>query len=187
MMETDHIIPKSQGGTDDIDNAIPLCFECHAEVHLYNYDHPRGRTFRPIELKKYRQQWLEICKNHPSELVSERGRSHAGPLSSVLAELEFNEIVIENQKKISIPFEVQEFHNVVSSGILSIINQEVKQNILATYAQLKHVNELNRLTETRNSPFDGIQSLSLQSEYVAALEMIHATRDSILKFLGSNL
>lgn len=35
-METDHIIPDGQGGSNTIDNAIPLCFECHAKVHLYN-------------------------------------------------------------------------------------------------------------------------------------------------------
>jgi 5-methylcytosine-specific restriction endonuclease McrA len=31
-METDHIIPKEDGGSDDIDNAIPVCLECHAEI-----------------------------------------------------------------------------------------------------------------------------------------------------------
>ena len=32
-METDHILPQSEGGTDDVENAIPVCFECHAEIH----------------------------------------------------------------------------------------------------------------------------------------------------------
>jgi 5-methylcytosine-specific restriction endonuclease McrA len=37
-MELDHIIPREQNGSDTIDNAIPLCFECHAEVQdiLFN-------------------------------------------------------------------------------------------------------------------------------------------------------
>ena len=42
-METDHIQPKSEGEDDSIDNAIPLCFDRHLEVHLYNDKHPRGR------------------------------------------------------------------------------------------------------------------------------------------------
>lgn len=28
-----HIIPREEGGTDDIENAIPLCPNCHDEVH----------------------------------------------------------------------------------------------------------------------------------------------------------
>jgi 5-methylcytosine-specific restriction endonuclease McrA len=33
-IETDHMIPEGEGGSNDIDNAIPLCFECHAEGPL---------------------------------------------------------------------------------------------------------------------------------------------------------
>ena len=46
-IETDHIEPKEQGGDDSIENAIPVCFECHAEIHSYNDKHPRGRKFLP--------------------------------------------------------------------------------------------------------------------------------------------
>ena len=28
-IETDHIVPGHEGGPDDIDNAIPVCFECY--------------------------------------------------------------------------------------------------------------------------------------------------------------
>jgi hypothetical protein len=30
ILEVDHIIPKSKGGTDDIDNLIASCFECNS-------------------------------------------------------------------------------------------------------------------------------------------------------------
>jgi ATP-dependent DNA helicase RecQ len=30
---THHIIPRSSGGKDEPDNLIPLCNECHTEVH----------------------------------------------------------------------------------------------------------------------------------------------------------
>ncbi len=64
-METDHILPKAEGGTSDIDNAIAVCFECHAEIHSYNPKHPRGRKFRTEELRKHKEQWLELCKTRP--------------------------------------------------------------------------------------------------------------------------
>ena len=28
-----HILPKSLGGTDDEDNLVPLCFDCHEKIH----------------------------------------------------------------------------------------------------------------------------------------------------------
>jgi hypothetical protein len=46
-MELDHIEPRAEDGSDDIDNAIPVCFECHTGIHLYNNDHPHGRKYRP--------------------------------------------------------------------------------------------------------------------------------------------
>jgi hypothetical protein len=46
-IETDHIVTKADGGPDTMDNAIPVCFEYHAEIHSYNDKHPRGRKFRP--------------------------------------------------------------------------------------------------------------------------------------------
>lgn len=31
-VEVHHIVPTSQGGTDDFDNAVVLCFDCHADA-----------------------------------------------------------------------------------------------------------------------------------------------------------
>ena len=56
-IELHHITPRSEGGTDEIDNCVPLCFDCHAEVEHYNTKHPRGRKFTPGELKAHRDQW----------------------------------------------------------------------------------------------------------------------------------
>jgi len=56
-IELHHIIPASEGGTDVFDNAIPLCFDCHAEVKHYNPQHPRGRKFTERELRMHRDGW----------------------------------------------------------------------------------------------------------------------------------
>jgi hypothetical protein len=66
-MELHHIEQRADGVQDDsIDNAIPLCFECHAEVQMYNDSHPRGRKFRPDELRAHKRQWLQLCKEQPA-------------------------------------------------------------------------------------------------------------------------
>ncbi len=46
-----HIIPKSEGGNDSLDNAIALCFNCHADAGHYNPKHPRGTKYSPDELR----------------------------------------------------------------------------------------------------------------------------------------
>src|SRR5438045_7389586 len=52
-MELDHMHPVAEGGVSEIENAIPVCFECHAEIHAYNDKHRRGRKFQPSELRRH--------------------------------------------------------------------------------------------------------------------------------------
>lgn len=59
-IEAHHIVPQADGGTDDIDNGIPLCFDCHSEVESYNTRHPRGRKFTATELKRHRNNWFDL-------------------------------------------------------------------------------------------------------------------------------
>lgn len=62
-VEVHHIVPVSEGGADSSDNAITLCFDCHAAAGHYNPRHPRGTKFRPEELKKHRDLWHAIVAN----------------------------------------------------------------------------------------------------------------------------
>ncbi len=59
-----HIIPKGKSKSDDIDNAIPLCFDCHSEIGRYNKEHPMGNQYRPEELKARREQIYEEYTRH---------------------------------------------------------------------------------------------------------------------------
>jgi hypothetical protein len=58
-IETHHIKQPKNGGDDSLENCIPLCFDCHAEVGAYNPNHPKGRKFSESELKSHRKQWYE--------------------------------------------------------------------------------------------------------------------------------
>lgn len=53
-VEIHHIVPESEGGSDDIDNAAPLCAKCHADYG----DNPRKRT----EIREMRDWWYEQVK-----------------------------------------------------------------------------------------------------------------------------
>ena len=63
-IEIAHIIPKGKDESGDIDNAIPLCFDCHSEIGRYNDEHPKGNKYRPEELKARREQIYEEHTRH---------------------------------------------------------------------------------------------------------------------------
>jgi len=58
-IEIHHLIPREQNGDDSFENAIPLCFDCHANAGHYNSKHPRGTKYSVGELKKARTNWYE--------------------------------------------------------------------------------------------------------------------------------
>ncbi|MBI1993515.1 MAG: HNH endonuclease, partial [Deltaproteobacteria bacterium] len=125
-MELDHIDPKGENGPDTIDNAMPVCFECHAEIHAYNDKHPRGRKYRPEELKKHKEQWLELCKSSAAFLASIPPRTDVGPFQALMDELEFNRAVAATADDLPVIgaialFEVAMFDRCVSEGILSLL------------------------------------------------------------------
>lgn len=64
FIELHHIVPQSAGGSDDEDNAMPLCFDCHAKVGHYESTQPRGNKFKPGELKRRREQVYEEHTRH---------------------------------------------------------------------------------------------------------------------------
>jgi hypothetical protein len=64
-IEIAHIISKrKKESTGDIDNAIPLCFDCHSEIGRYNVQHPKGNKYRADELKARREQIYEKYTRH---------------------------------------------------------------------------------------------------------------------------
>lgn len=71
-IELHHIIPKEQGGTDNKENAIALCFDCHADAGHYNPKHPRGTKFSPTELRKHKIAWEDnVERGHVSKATTE--------------------------------------------------------------------------------------------------------------------
>ena len=74
MVEVHHIVPISKGGTDDPDNAIALCFDCHADAGHYNPNHPRGTKFSPEELRLARLIWHCAVSMNKIEMPQEEDR-----------------------------------------------------------------------------------------------------------------
>lgn len=62
-MEVHHIKQKAHGGDDTESNALPVCFDCHAEVGGYNADHPKGTKYKPVELVSRRDSLYQLVES----------------------------------------------------------------------------------------------------------------------------
>lgn len=68
-IEVHHVVQEADGGENNLDNAIPLCADCHADAGHYNPRHPRGTKFSPSELRKARDRWYQIVARGPVPIV----------------------------------------------------------------------------------------------------------------------
>lgn len=59
-IEVHHIEQEADGGTNTESNALPVCFDCHAEVGSYNPRHPKGTKYRPEELRARREALYKL-------------------------------------------------------------------------------------------------------------------------------
>lgn len=146
-MELHHVMYKASGGGDDIANAIPLCFECHAEVNHYNDSHPRGRKFTEEELLAHKQLWLDICKNHPEALISAPRDADVGPLEGMSLELSNNCDVLKQitegnswQEKIGCVLYNQEYLRSVAQGSLLLLPASLRKILNEAYTNVGRVN-----------------------------------------------
>ena len=184
-METHHIVP----GDNKIENAIPVCLECHAEIGSYNENHPIGRKFTPKELTQHKKQWLDICKDHPEILVKSYMRSDVGPLNALLDELEFNAVVAQDQNvmTISCQFQNSQFKRAVQLGSISILRDELKTAINKVYVSMGRANNYISAAIDKNigtDPFN--KQISYALNFIKEAEpLIHSAIEELLKFLGS--
>jgi hypothetical protein len=63
-IEVHHIHEESEGGENTFNNAIPLCFNCHADMKSYDFQHPKGNKYSESELKQHRDLWYEKIKGN---------------------------------------------------------------------------------------------------------------------------
>jgi hypothetical protein len=145
-IEVDHIEGASTDGTGSASNAIPLCFECHAEVHHYNSQHPKGRRFQASELRSHRDQWLRLCSERPDMFVHAQPSPEAGSLQRLLSELEFNRILAGDEHPggpLVRPgglFEVAQFRRAIADGTFDWLSEPLKSAIHEAYRAVFAVN-----------------------------------------------
>jgi len=188
-IETDHIEPRAESQNDSIENAIPVCFECHAEVHSYNVNHPRGRKFTAEELRGHRDQWLTLCRESPEILVSAIRDRDVGPLQSLYDELEFNKTVgIRSKTKHGAQFLNTQFLRAVQEGAISILEEPLKRAILEAYAAMSHANQhvFAEATQDTRAHGDGRNEINVREGINESIPLIDKALDELAKFLASD-
>ena len=138
-MEVDHIESATGHDSGEISNAIPLCFECHAEVHHYNPQHPKGRRFAPSELRGHRDQWLRLCADRPEMFVHALPAPEAGSLERLLSELEFNRVMATGER-LGGMFEITQFRRAIADGTFSWVSAELKTTVHDAYKAILRAN-----------------------------------------------
>jgi hypothetical protein len=191
-MELHHIEHKADGGSDSIENAIPLCFECHAEVNHYNDRHPRGRKFTNEELLLHKKQWLDVCAKHPEALISAPRDVDIGPLEGMSLELEHNSLIIKQftdgsafQDKIGFTLHENEYLRSLSQGSLLLLPEDLRNKINMSYAEVGRINTfVNMYANTRPEGEAFSQATNrLLEAYRKSANIIPQTQGELNKFL----
>lgn len=81
-IEVHHIIPQAKGGSDDFENAIALCFDCHTWAGHYNSLHPKGFRYSPEFLRSARDAWYEKVAMGPIAVSADDKALHVRYLIS---------------------------------------------------------------------------------------------------------
>lgn len=184
-MEIDHIVPVAEDGPSTCDNGIPVCFECHAEIHSYNVEHPRGRKFQPNELRRHRDQWFEICKNRPDVFSVNVLSAEVGPLQALIDELEFNRAVAAQIDPHGCVFSEEQFRKAISQGSIAILKDDLKKAIIAAYVAMGQANQ-RMASAAMHSPAPGDIFHKGASKAAHGCDgVIASAHSALLKFLGS--
>ncbi len=91
-IEVHHIKQKSEGGSDDFWNLIPLCFDCHGEVKSYNPKHPKGNKFSEKELRERLVKFYRRLENNEISSESLQSSSKDDYCRRVAIEEDFREM-----------------------------------------------------------------------------------------------
>ena len=144
------IVPEEEGGTNDIENAVLVCPECHAEIDGNNNKHPSDRQYTSEQLKARKEQWLRICQDKTETLLHAFVSSYVGPLQVLIDELEYNLKTAELDRSdfVECRFRGKQFSKVIERGSISILGNELKDSIIEAYVTM---GSTNALISTANS------------------------------------
>jgi hypothetical protein len=192
-IETDHIKQKANDGTDDIENAIPVCFDCHAEIHSYNDQHPRGRKYTTKELRQHKKQWLEVCDTMSAQVLNEHRTSdvEVGPVQALIDEIEFNIVAARAgaEQQSGCPLRDEQFTRAIHSGSLSLLLPKLKISIIDAYVAAGHASVMGQAASAKraggvSNSLSGSGSTDPVEAFKKCGLLLEKAHEMLLQFLG---
>lgn len=185
-METDHIVPATESADHSIENAIPVCFDCHAEIHAYNPSHPRGRRFTAEELRAHKEQWLQICATRPEIFVEAARQVDIGPLQGLLDELDYNLVISRNLDFSTLGFQFRDtqMERAIREGVISILDSGLSTAISLAYGMVSLANESTRAWLNRHDRSGALDGPTMDA-VERTVPLILQARDRLLVFVKS--
>jgi len=86
-IEVHHIRLASAGGCNEFENAIPLCFDCHADMRSYDSKHPKGIKYTESELVRHRNSWYAKVKNSQGGVANKISIEHDIEIFNIIMKL----------------------------------------------------------------------------------------------------
>lgn len=163
-MEVHHIKAEADGGSNTFENAIPLCFDCHAEVRQYDPRHPKGIKFSEKELIQHRDNWYNSIKNR----TEPNNKSDSPPIEPIRIvrnkdELPFLHRVMTGQELISLASNMSALEYSYDSP-----NSREEAMILADFVQ--KARDLIDYCDIFMEPSDSIMTVFELNDDIKALE-----------------
>lgn len=185
-IETAHI----KSDSCDIKYAIPVCFECHAEIGHYNPKHARGRKFTEKELIIHKEQWLTICREQPQVLLGNTSSEGVGPLEAMIFELEYNLQAVCDFSFDDLGYRVksEQFNLAISMGSLFVLPESIKEKINSAYLAISQIETYTNkfINSGHGRPLAEAQN-NLAVVVNRSKSKIEDALDCLKKFLGENI
>ena len=164
-MEVHHIRARADGGTDTYDNAIPLCFDCHAEVRQYDPKHPKGIRFTEKELIQHRDNWYKAIASNgekeattdaeykPVKILREKGHedillhciSTGQELVAIVDGCSAMEYSYEEPKTVEEAEEISKFIQIVNDQLDCLDEYEPGYQVMIAFSLNESISSLNNV------------------------------------------
>lgn len=93
-IELHHIVLESEGGDNSLDNCVPVCFDCHADMRSYDHKHPKGTKYSRSEVRKHRDNWFEKIRTHNGRPISDNSNAQdAATYKQLIQDLEYQTVM----------------------------------------------------------------------------------------------
>lgn len=152
-IEAAHIISELEHGSNDEDNGIPVCFDCHQEIGAYDNKHPKGNKFTVNELKARRNKVYQLVESGFLQAQIITGKIHN--LTSK-EDLDISKIEVDYKPT----SEVQQVLSLTKSSHRPAESVPLKLQLLNKQDQAYIIDNLVEDVENRSSLFSLISIIS---------------------------